>query len=204
MLKIKIDDILFWMDAIRQSDDKYRTLESFWKGQINSKVWLIEHLGKLTRPFDQKVLICGGWYGVLATLMFNSNLFVKEITSMDKDKKCEVVARNMNKQYEIAGRFYAITQDMTKYKNYNKFDLIINTACEHITQLEYDTWLQLVPHSATLAIQSNNFEIAEHVNIKQSLNDFVDSSGITPLLEPVELQTEKYKRFMIIGKRNEK
>ena len=31
-MKIDIQDVLFWMDAIRNSDDRYRTLESFWKG----------------------------------------------------------------------------------------------------------------------------------------------------------------------------
>lgn len=43
-MKINIQDVLFWMDAIRDSDDRYRTLESFWKGQVNSKK---ESVGKI-------------------------------------------------------------------------------------------------------------------------------------------------------------
>jgi hypothetical protein len=43
-MKVDIQDVLFWMDAIRNSEDRYRTLESFWKGQVNSKVWLVENL----------------------------------------------------------------------------------------------------------------------------------------------------------------
>ena len=43
-MKVDIEDVLFWMDAIRNSDDQYRTLESFWKGQVNSKVWLAKEL----------------------------------------------------------------------------------------------------------------------------------------------------------------
>jgi hypothetical protein len=39
-MKVDIQDVLFWMDAIRDSEDRYRTLESFWKGQVNSKIWL--------------------------------------------------------------------------------------------------------------------------------------------------------------------
>ena len=40
-MKIDIKDIKFWMDAIRNSDDRSRTLESFWGGQLESKTWLL-------------------------------------------------------------------------------------------------------------------------------------------------------------------
>ena len=43
-MKVDIEDVLFWMDAIRNSKDRYRTLESFWKGQVRSKVWVAEQL----------------------------------------------------------------------------------------------------------------------------------------------------------------
>jgi len=32
-MKIEIEDILFWMDAIRDSEDRYRTLEVFGKAK---------------------------------------------------------------------------------------------------------------------------------------------------------------------------
>ena len=35
-MKIDINDIKFWMDAIRNSDDRDRTLETFWGGQIKA------------------------------------------------------------------------------------------------------------------------------------------------------------------------
>jgi len=40
-MKIDIEDVMFYMDAIRNSEDRDRTLESFWKGQIKSKLWLV-------------------------------------------------------------------------------------------------------------------------------------------------------------------
>ena len=77
-MKVDIQDVLFWMDAIRNSKDKLRTLESFWKGQVNSKVWLIEHLQKILNAQQSKttVVIHGGWNGVLSSLLFNSNINV--------------------------------------------------------------------------------------------------------------------------------
>lgn len=204
MLKINIQDVLFWMDAIRQSDDRYRTLESFWKGQINSKVWLIEQLKKLPRAHSMNILICGGWYGVMATLLFNSDLRVHKITSMDIDSQCENTANTMNKQYEIAGRFRAVTQDMLTYKDYDSYDMIINTVCEHLTTEQYNAWLKLIPEDKIIVCQSNDFVIPEHVNPVKDLNQFVSNSKLYPIVEPSELQTEKYKRFMIVGKKNEK
>ena len=204
MLKINIQDVLFWMDAIRQSDDRYRTLESFWKGQINSKVWLIEQLKKLPRVHSMDILICGGWYGVMATLLFNSDLYVNKITSIDVDNKCENTANTMNKQYEIAGRFRAVTQDMMTYKDYDRYDMIINTVCEHLTQEQYNEWLKLIPNDKIIVLQSNDYVIPEHVNPMKDLNQFVAQSKLYPIVEPSELQTEKYKRFMIVGKKNEK
>ena len=192
------------MDAIRQSDDRYRTLESFWKGQINSKVWLIEQLKKLPRAHSMDILICGGWYGVMATLLFNSDLRVHKITSMDIDSQCENTANTMNKQYEIAGRFRAVTQDMLTYKDYDSYDMIINTVCEHLTTEQYNAWLKLIPEDKIIVCQSNDFVIPEHVNPVKDLNQFVSNSKLYPIVEPSELQTEKYKRFMIVGKKNEK
>ena len=46
--------------------------------------------------------------------------------------------------------------------------------------------------------------IPEHVNPVKDLSQFIINSKLHPILEPSELQTEKYKRFMIVGKKNEK
>ena len=198
-MKINIKDVLFWMDAIRESDDRYRTLESFWKGQINSKVWLIEHLEKYHQNRPYNILLCGGWNGVLATLLFNSRLDITRIVSMDIDNKCEDIAYTMNKDYEMQGRFKAITSDMLAYNDYDKHNLIINTVCEHMTPDQYNEWLDKLPSNKRIVLQSNDyFSHEEHVNCKQTLEEFqkdcnlnVDIAGAMP--------TEKYNRFMIIG-----
>lgn len=198
-MKINIQDVLYWMDTIRQSDDKYRTLESFWKGQINSKVWLIDHLQKFQQQMPYNILLCGGWNGVLSTLLFNSELDITRVVSMDIDSKCESIAYSMNKEYEMDGRFKAITSDMLLYNDYGKHNLIINTVCEHMTPDQYNEWLDKLPSNKRIVLQSNDyFSHEEHVNCKQTLEEFqkdcnlnVDIAGTMP--------TEKYNRFMIIG-----
>ena len=80
-MKIDIKDIKFWMDAIRNSDDRSRTLESFWGGQLESKTWLVDILqAKAKTISNASVVIHGGWNGVLANMLFNSDIGIKHIT----------------------------------------------------------------------------------------------------------------------------
>jgi hypothetical protein len=200
-MKVDIQDVLFWMDAIRNSDDKYRTLESFWKGQVNSKVWLAENLIGFVPVRPLNIVIYGGWNGVLASILFNSNLSIQYITSIDIDPVCENIANTVNRRYLDKNKFTAITADMTTVTD-ESADVVINTSCEHITQQQYDKWLSNQPNDAVVALQSNNyFNLDEHIRCSENLEDFVQMSNINPYFSNT-LRTLKYDRYMLIGKKN--
>jgi len=199
-MKVDIQDVLFWMDAIRNSDDRYRTLESFWKGQVNSKIWLIENLQKFQDKKWEHIVIHGGWNGVLASLIFNSDIQVDRITSVDIDPACEETAYTVNKRYEIEGRFRAVTADMCKHVE--QADVIINTSCEHIPQLNYYYWQYIQPNSSLYVLQSNNyFDLDEHINCADSLENFEQKANLDIIFSD-KLELPKYDRYMIIGKQN--
>ena len=201
-MKIVINDIKYWMDAIRISEDKERTLESFWGGQIKSKLWLIEALEKHKSIRNAECVIHGGWNGVLACMMFNSELGIKHITSIDIDPKCKEIASMMNKRYEMEGKFESVTADMCEYEYKREPYFVINTSCEHITQEQYNTWLDNIPLGSQIILQSNNyFEHKEHVNCMQSLSDFERKSNLR-VTEKAELELEKYTRYMLIGRKS--
>jgi hypothetical protein len=198
-MKVELEDVLFWMDAIRNSDDRYRTLESFWKGQVHSKQWLIETLEQMQKVYWSNIVIYGGWNGVLASLIFNSNIKVGKITSVDIDPTCEETANTMNKAYEIEGKFRAVTADMVDY--IRPADVVINTSCEHITQEQYDQWLDNQSNDAVIVLQSNNYyELDEHVRCVKDIDEFTSQSNIKPFFRGTH-EHPKYKRFMIIGKK---
>lgn len=198
-MKVELDDVMFWMDAIRNSSDRYRTLESFWKGQINSKIWLIENLENFTTATPSKIIIHGGWNGVLANLLFNSKINISEVISLDIDPTCEVIASTVNKRQEMEGRFRAVTADMCEYDY--EADIVINTSCEHITGGAYRRWLNLVPDNSLIVIQSNNYnELEEHINCMESLEEFEKFSNLKILKSDI-LKLPKYDRYMIIGKK---
>ena len=196
-MQIDTEHLHHWMQAIRQSSDPIRTMDAFWSGQLKSKEWLVVNLRNHINKFVT-VDIHGGWVGVLASMIFQSDIPVQNIRSIDMDPSCEPIAINMNKIEEMVGKFRAVTADMCAIRS--DADVIINTSCEHITQDQYDLWLSGMPHNSLLVLQSNNYNIDEHVRIANSLDQFKDQCQLGSILYAGELDLPMYKRFMIIGK----
>jgi len=195
-LLVDIEHLHYWMQAIRQSPDPIRTMDAFWSGQLKSKEWLITNLRKNVNTFVS-IDIHGGWVGVLASMLFQSDIYINNIRSVDIDPTCESIATMMNKQEEITGRFRAVTADMCEIRS--DADVIINTSCEHITQDQYNLWLSGHPQNSLLVLQSNNYNIPEHVRTASTLEEFKSQCGIDVIWSG-ELVLPLYTRYMIIGK----
>ena len=199
-MQINTEHLHHWMRAIRQSKDPMRTMDAFWRGQIASKEWLITELQKQRSNFKPwpTIDIHGGWVGTLASLLFQSDLFISHINSIDIDPDCEETARTMNQMEYEAGKFTAITHDMCTFRS--DADIIINTSFEHITQEDYDLWLSGMPYNSLIVLQSNNYDIPEHVRIANSLDEFIRQSNLNQIFYSGELDLPLYKRFMVIGR----
>ena len=196
-MQIDTEHLHYWMQAIRQSPDPMRTMDAFWQGQLKSKEWLITNLRKNVKKVVS-IDIHGGWVGVLASMLFQSDIYVTKIRSIDIDPSCEPIATMMNKKDEISGHFKAVTADMCAIRS--DADVIINTSCEHITQEQYDLWVSGVPHNSILVLQSNNYEIPEHIRIARSLDEFKKQCGDLEILWAGELELPLYTRFMVIAR----
>jgi len=197
-LNIDTEHLHHWMQAIRQSPDPMRTMDAFWSGQLRSKEWLIKNLRKNVNKFVS-IDIHGGWVGVLASMLFQSDIYINSIRSIDIDPSCEPIATMMNKQEEIQGKFKAVTADMCAIRS--DADVIINTSCEHITQDQFDLWKSGMPHNSLLVLQSNNYDIPEHVRTAKDLEEFKIQCGVD-VIWAGELELPLYTRYMIIGKKN--
>ena len=197
-MQINTEHIHHWMQAIRQSPDPMRTMDAFWSGQLKSKEWLIRNLRKHVKKFVT-VDIHGGWVGVLASMLFQSDVPVLSIRSVDIDPSCEPIATNMNKIEEMVGKFRAVTADMVNLRS--DADVIINTSCEHITQEQYDLWLSGMPQDSLFVLQSNNYDIPEHIRIAKDLEEFKTQCDLN-VLWAGELELPLYTRWMVIGKKH--
>lgn len=178
------------------------------KGQLNSKLWLVHHL---METFDSghsylyvNVLIVGGWIGLLSKLLFNhrhSKSRISHITSLDIDPACETFANILHRKENRDPRnkrFTATTGDMYEFDySANRFDMIINTSCEHIPNVQ--DWLDKIPDGKIVALQSNNFRIPEHINCVDSIDEFKSKVKLKEIIFSGELKFDMYTRYMIIG-----
>ena len=191
--------------------------DSFSRGQLQSKIWLVDELKKLKVNLGT-VFLCAGWYATLATMLFESKLKMDKIRSFDIDPTCMDIAETFNKPwFTQQWRFKAITQDITTI-DYNEHtwqswstannrmsypitdvpNTIINTSCEHIEN--FSEWYNKLPDGKLLVLQANNFvEVDEHINTYSNLSQFDSAVPMSRVLYSGELKLEKYTRYMKIG-----
>jgi hypothetical protein len=199
---IDTEHLHHWMNSIRISNNPMRTLDAFWSGQIKSKEWLIDSLECVLQHDNTKPLtieIHGGWVGTLASMLFCSKVNIKSIRSVDIDPHVEHIANEMNRIEFHQGRFKAVTGDMTIVKDYVA-DVVINTSSEHITQEQYDRWLDNTPSNSMIVVQGNNYQIDEHVRISKDIQEFENQCHITRKYVGT-LNLPLYDRYMIMGNR---
>lgn len=171
--------------------DYYDTVV-FTKGQIQSKKWITNILNLIV---DNKVCICivGSWFSLLAKFLFDFSTFeIEKITGVDIDQTCFEPSLLINKDEK---RFEMIIQDMFKF-DYSKYDIIINTSCEHIN---LDKWIQLIPKKKIVVLQSCDLDIQEHINIVHSTKEFLKQCQLKKNLYSSHRILNEYTRFMIIG-----
>lgn len=166
--------------------------------QIGSKMWARDALHEALGGRLGKIVLLGGWYGILAAMLFDDRrLDIGAITSYDIDPEVGPVAETLNREW--ADRFSAVTGDMYAL-DYAALgaDLIINTSCEHIADLR--GWLALLPKGTRVMLQSNDyFSEPTHINCVPSLEAFVEQAQLSDLDFSGILRMKKYTRFMLIG-----
>ncbi len=201
---IDTEHLHHWMNAVRVSNNPMRTLDAFWSGQIKSKEWLVDTLEYVIRPNINKepltIEIHGGWVGTLASMLFQSNLNIKSIRSVDIDPHVQHIAEEMNRIEYNQGRFTSLTADMTSLTNYSA-DIVINTSCEHITQEQYDKWLENTPENSMVIAQGNNYKIDEHIRISKDIDEFEQQCHLNRKFAGTK-RLPIYDRYMIIGNKN--
>lgn len=79
------------------------------------------------------------------------------------------------------------------YSDYEYFDLIINTSCEHMPDIP-------AVYGPTYALQSNNYtSLPEHTNCCVSENDLAKKNNITNTVYKGKKKMPNYDRFTVLG-----
>jgi hypothetical protein len=196
-------------------DDETFCKDAFSRGQLQSKIWLINELESLSLDLGT-VFLCAGWYATLATMLFESSIKVDKIRSFDIDPDVIKIAEIFNKLWVMDNwKFKSVIEDILDI-NYDTHsyvvkrandttceltdspDTVINTSCEHIKN--FAEWYNKIPQGKLTVLQSNNyFDIPDHVNCSNNLREFSNSAPMSDTLYEGELDLGMYKRFMKIG-----
>lgn len=185
------------------------------RGQLKSKLWLIEVLRNLNVDLGC-VFLCAGWYATLAVMLFETELSIEKIRSFDVDPNVADVAEKFNRKWvQDSWKFKAFTKDIMKVnyvaeENHCKNsegstaticdspDTVINTSCEHIKY--FDLWYDKIPKGLLVVLQTNDLkDVEDHVNCCETLAEFEMKTPMDRTLFQGELDLGNYKRFMRIG-----
>lgn len=206
----------------RSEYDIKHVQDSLSRGQVRSKIWLVEELEKLTGNLED-VLLIAGWMGQL-TMYLKDRVEFSNLRVVDMDREaCFISDFNTNLDYLEGYVVKSVNQNIDEINLTNQgYELyienlkkdepgyrtqfcpqtIINTSSEHMT----DDWFFNLKNKKfsvppLVAIQSNNlFDIPEHINCVHSIDHMKKKFPMTEVLYEGEIQLQGYKRFMIIGK----
>ena len=185
------------------------------RGQLQSKMWLIDELKTLDLELGT-VFLCAGWYGLLATLMFENGIEIGKVRSFDIDPDVAAIADKFNLPWlQDEWKFKSVLADIhdltyadfnyevvrsngTTVKLIDTANTVINTSCEHIDQ--FDDWYAKIPTGTLVILQSNDYaDVEEHINISPDLDSFSTQTPMAEVLYSGELDLLDYTRFMRIG-----
>ena len=204
-----------WHD--RFGGDVININDQFSRGQIQSKLWMMDELDKIVEDGKMgNVLMYGGWFNTFAYFLFE-RFKIKQIFSLDIDPDVWEVADcfNAKKCYDEAWTFKAATADCNRlqYKNGKttfevprpnmnptavefKPNLVINTSCDHMK----DDWFYNLPKGMPVCLQTNDyFENTQHMNCVHNLDEARAKYQFSEELYGGELKTYLYKRYTLIG-----
>lgn len=166
--------------------------------KLISKRWLAEEILNITSP--RAVLLLGSWYPTYLPYLLKATRYV----CVDMNKEVIHLAKQFNDfLYQGSVEFEYVIDEAESWlkKDHSKYDVVINTSCEHMS---FDLKDIKLNYTSLYALQSNNYkQVADHINCKDSLEDFIESCGLSDLLYTGTKRLsgiDYYDRFMVIGR----
>ena len=187
----------------------YYPNHAFSKGQLASKSWLLKEVHHTYPKIPNlTVAILGSWIGALVEPLHKS-IPIERIYGIDTDAEAIEKSEKLNRQFVQDGwKYKGVVHDVdlldcsemefqTSGELINvKPNWIINTSCEHMSTLWYDS----VDSDQLIIMQTNNSEEFEgHINTCESVEEMQLKYPLSQTRYVGELITPAYTSFMQIG-----
>jgi|TARA_B110000914_G_C15255654_1_gene350608 hypothetical protein len=180
----KIDDEQI-LDIIHSTNDDH----------IKCKEWLASELQKSQIYFkDPKILVGGGWTGLMAHLLSETFKNASSIISVDLLQHHKDIGK------EIFPHIKFDTNNVFEY-SLQDFDIFVSTSVEHVNREELQFFLQNKPVNVICALQSNNwYDIEDHTNCSDTLEEFIEYLPLKKIMYSGSKKIRNtYDRFLVIG-----
>tara|TARA_Y200000002_G_scaffold83096_2_gene65858 strand:- start:16305 stop:17141 length:837 start_codon:yes stop_codon:yes gene_type:complete len=192
--------------------------DAFSRGQVLSKIWLVNELVKIQKNFDM-IHVHAGWFGQIRLYLDQMQIKYNKMRVFDIDKTANEVSdkvfnnlllENYYVKASIAdvdnlatlyrtGFEYPITEDKNEK---TEADLIINTSAEHFQEnwfLKYRNKPQST--DPLFIIQTNNLHsLPEHVNTIHNVEEMIKKYPMSRVEYSGQLELQGYTRYMLIGR----
>ena len=182
-------------------DDLYRIKDLSHSVDSNhwiSKQLLAEKFYKLYNHDAGKLLVLGGWYGMMAYQLRKQWPEAQmNIESTDMDPMCEEFGYELFYDYDISFSTLNISDSfiITQYTG------IVNTSCEHMEQKDIRSIIKRKNKDCWVAFQSNNYtDLDSHVNCYPTAELFAESLELDWYADVDTLDLGDFQRFTVIGK----
>jgi hypothetical protein len=170
--------------------------------QLQSKLWLLDELERVTSLQDTTLAVLGGWCGVLPWLLHRTRgVNYRLAVSVDIDAHaCSIGARTTGRD---TPRLYFVCQDVCEL-GYERLAVdhqlvLVNTICEHLA--DFDRWRRRLPGGTLVVLQSNNYRLCpDHVNCVDSAEQLAEDAGLRSVHFTGERPLSLFTRYMVIGR----
>jgi hypothetical protein len=178
-----------------------RLAVSFNEDQVESKLWLLEHLPAMGDLSAHRVVILGAWFGLLAMMLERLAPHpARDIVCVDVDAAvCELASKLLS----VLGHAPTVLRADMLDLDYDTLSadqptIFVNTSCEHVA--DFRGWRARVPAGARVVLQSNNhLGCSEHVNCVPDLAAFERQACLSEIVYGGALPLKHFTRFMLMG-----
>lgn len=187
----KFLDILY-EDNVRNNLTFNEVRDAFHSNQMISKNDAALGFSKLPAISDKQILYIGSWFGFFTRYLCEQypNYTFDQI---DMDQRLEQINKRYCRDIPNYGEYFNISVDL--FENLEQYSAVINLSTEHMS----DNWYRRLLPGTKLLMQSNNFELEDHINTCKTIDEMKKRYPLSEILYENTIELNIYNRFTLVG-----
>ncbi len=212
-MDIRYSKIIRWVQN-NHPDQLPRLLESLSPNQIECKYWLADEMSKAVSHFNEwwnedkyTMELIGGWYGYPLLQYINDyiNIPLEHVRNVDTDAFCGALSNKYVQLFNPDFEYTFVNEDIMsipQHKETRRTRIVVNTSCEHMLPMKDVIESRgYIKDKILGCFQSNNkFDEPDHINCVESIEQFIEQTGVTRVFYSGEKDMGNYIRYMVIGR----